>query len=71
MRHQTIRIMDFSDPRNPKVARKFTGVTAMMRDDRHGLVYLADANGIWILQQKLATDPAVQKAYLDYIFYNR
>ena len=37
---QTVRIMDFSDPRNPKVAREFTGVTAMSRDDRRGLVFI-------------------------------
>ena len=30
---QTIRIMDFSDPQNPKAARVFAGVTAMSRDD--------------------------------------
>ena len=28
---QTIRIMDLSDPQNPKVAREFTGVTAMSK----------------------------------------
>lgn len=65
---QTIRIMNFSNPKNPAVAREFTGVTAMSRDDRRGLVFLADSNGIWILQQKLATDPAVEKAYSDYVF---
>jgi hypothetical protein len=67
---QTMRIMDFSDPKNPKVAREFTGVTAIARDDKRGLVFLADANGIWILQQKLALDPAVEKAYSDYVFYS-
>ncbi len=68
---QTIRIMDFSDPRNPKVAREFTGITAMARDDHRGLVFLADGANIWILQQKLATDPEVEKAYEQYIRYNR
>ena len=67
---QSIRIMDFSDPRNPKVAREFTGVTAMARDDHRGLVFIANAGGIWILRQKLALDPAVEKAYSDYVFYS-
>jgi hypothetical protein len=66
---QTIRIMDFSDPRNPKVAREFSGVTAMSRDDRRGLVFLANGEGVWILQQHLATDPDVIKAYDNYLFY--
>jgi hypothetical protein len=66
---QTIRIMDFSDPRNPKVAREFTGVTAVSRDDHRGLVFIAASDGIWILEQRLATDPQVLKAYDDYIRY--
>lgn len=60
---QTIRIMDLSDPKNPRIAREFTGVTAVGRDDRRGLVYVANGEGIWILQQHLATDPDVIKAY--------
>jgi hypothetical protein len=66
---QTLRIMDFSDPRNPKVAREFTGVTAMSRDDGRGLIYVANADGVWILQRHFAEDPEVQKAYEDYVIY--
>ena len=66
---QTIRIMDFSDPKKPKVAREFTGVTATSRDERRGLVLVADGEGIWILQQHLATDPEVEKAYDNYVRY--
>lgn len=67
---QTVRIMDFSDPRNPKVAREFTGVTAMSRDDRRSLIFVANADGIWILQQRLAEDPEVEKAYAHYVLYS-
>jgi hypothetical protein len=67
---QTVRIMDFSDPRNPKVAREFAGVTAMSRDDRRGLIFVANADGIWILQQHLALDPEVEKAYANYVLYS-
>ena len=66
---QTIRIMDFSDPKNPKVAREFVGVTAMSRDDRRGIVLIANGEGIWILHQNLATDPAVEEEYDRYIRY--
>lgn len=66
---QTLRIMDFSDPQHPKVAREFTGVTAMSRDDRRGLIFLTNDQGLWILRQNLATDPAVEKAYSDYVRY--
>jgi hypothetical protein len=66
---QTIKIMDLSDPRNPKVAREFTGVTAMSRDDGRGLIFVANADGIWILKQHFALDPEVQRAYEDYVIY--
>jgi hypothetical protein len=64
---QNIRIMDFSDPQRPKVAREFAGVTAITRD--HGLVFLADADGIWILRETLAEDPEVEKAYAHQVLY--
>jgi hypothetical protein len=67
---QTIRIMDFSDPQNPKVAREFTGVTATSRDDRRGLIFVANADGVWILHQRLASDPEVEKAYANYVLYS-
>jgi hypothetical protein len=67
---QTVRIMDFSDPQNPKVAREFAGVTAMSQDERRGLIFVANADGIWILRQHLAEDPEVEKAYAHYVLYS-
>jgi len=67
---QTIRIMDFSDPLHPKVTREFAGVTATSRDDRRGLIFVANGEGIWILQQHLAEDPEVEKAYANYVLYS-
>jgi hypothetical protein len=66
---QTIRIMDFSDPQHPKVTREFAGVTATSRDDRRGLIFVANSEGIWILQQHLAEDPEVEKAYANSVLY--
>lgn len=67
---QTIRILDFSDPRNPKVAREFNGVTAINRDDRRGLIFLANPDGLWILHQSRADDPEVEKAYAHHVLYD-
>jgi hypothetical protein len=39
------------------------------RDDRRGLIFLANADGIWILRQKLAEDPEVKRAYDYYVIY--
>jgi hypothetical protein len=66
---QTIRIMDFSDPQHPKVTREFSGVTATSRDERRGLIFVANGEGIWILRQHLAEDPEVEKAYANYVVY--
>ena len=67
---QNIRILDFSDPRNPKVAREFNGVTAINRDDRRGLIFLANSDGLWILHQSRADDPEVEKAYAHHVIYD-
>jgi len=67
---QTIRIMDFSDPLHPKVAREFSGVTAISRDDYRGLIFVANAEGIWILHRSFAVDPEVEKAYAHDVLYN-
>ena len=67
---QTIRILDFSDPRNPKVAREFNGVTAINRDDRRSLIFLANSDGLWILHQSRAVDPEVEKAYAHHVLYD-
>jgi hypothetical protein len=67
---QIIRIMDFSDPKSPKVAREFTGVTAMLRDSPRGLIFVANSEGVWILQQHLADDPERLKEYDKYVLYD-
>jgi len=66
---QTMQLLDFSDPQHPKVTRGFTGITAMDRDDRRGLIFLANADGIWILRQRFAEDPEVKRAYDYYVIY--
>jgi hypothetical protein len=67
---QTLRIFDFSDPQHPTVSREFNGVTAIDRDDRRGLIFLANAEGIWILHQNRAQDPEVEKAYAHHVIYD-
>lgn len=60
---QTFRILNFADPLHPKVEQEFKGVTATARDDRRGLIFLANSDGIWILQQQFAPDPAAEKEW--------
>jgi hypothetical protein len=42
----------------------------LSRDDRRGLIFVANTEGIWILQQRLAQDPEVEKAYASYVLYS-
>jgi hypothetical protein len=60
---QTFRILSFADPLHPTVEREFKGVTALARDDRRGLIFLANSAGIWILQQRFAMDPQFEKKW--------
>ncbi len=67
---QSLKIMDFSDPQHPKVAREFSGVTAVGRDNQRGLVFVANPEGIWILQRHFAEDPDVEAAYAKHVLYD-
>jgi len=46
---ETVKILDLSDPAHPKVLQTFTGVTSILQDPSRGLIYLANNDGIWIL----------------------
>jgi hypothetical protein len=47
---ETVRVLDLSDPHNPKTLQEFTGVTSLLPDGNHGLVYLTNAQGLWVLR---------------------
>jgi len=65
---QTIRVMDFSDPANPKVTRQFDGVTAIQKMEG-GVILLANPEGIWILSERLAADPEEERRYARKVIY--
>ena len=46
---ETVKILDLSDPAHPKVLQTFTGVTSVLQDPDRGLIYLANNEGLWIL----------------------
>ncbi|MGA7077305.1 MAG: hypothetical protein WBQ43_14555 [Terriglobales bacterium] len=47
---QTVRVLDLSDPRNPKTLDTFNKVTSLLPDGGHGLIYLTNNEGLWILR---------------------
>jgi hypothetical protein len=47
---ETVRVLDLSDPKAPKTLETFTNVTSTLADGRHGLLYVANNDGLWILR---------------------
>ncbi len=47
---ETVRVLDMSDPRDPKTLQEFTGVTSLLPDGGHNLIYLTNNQGLWILR---------------------
>lgn len=47
---ETVRVLDLSDPKDPKTLETFTKVTSTLADGRHGLLYLTNNDGLWVLR---------------------
>ena len=64
---ETVRLLDLSDPRNPKTLQEFNGVTSLLPDGNHGLIYLTNGQGLWILRYKRPAllEPAKKKPPCD------
>src|SRR5580700_4625904 len=64
---ETVRVVDLSDPRNPKTIQEFNGVTSLLPDGGHGLIYLTNNEGLWVLRYSRAAllEPAKKKKPCD------
>jgi len=64
---ETVRVLDLSDPRNPKTLETFSKVTSLLPDGGHSLLYLTNNDGLWILRYKHPTylEPAKKKVPCD------
>jgi hypothetical protein len=64
---ETVRVLDLSDPRNPKTLETFNKVTSLLPDGRHGLIYLTNNEGLWILRynRPALLEPAKKKPPCD------
>jgi hypothetical protein len=49
-RTETLKVLDLSDPANPRTILTFSGVTSALADDAHNLVYITNGEGLWILK---------------------
>lgn len=48
-------LWDISDPQNPQVVQRFTGVVRVLHDDRH-YTYILNQDGLWVVWEKQDTD---------------
>jgi|CZKY01.1.fsa_nt_gi hypothetical protein len=64
---ETVRVLDLSDPRNPKTLETFNKVTSILPDGSHGLIYLTNNEGLWILRynRPALLEPAKKKQPCD------
>jgi len=64
---ETVRVLDLTDPRNPKTLETFNKVTSILSDGRHGLIYLTNDEGLWILRynRPALLEPAKKKPPCD------
>jgi hypothetical protein len=64
---ETVRVVDLSDPRNPKTIQEFNGVTSLLPDGGHGLIFLTNNEGLWVLRYSRAAllEPAKKKKPCD------
>jgi hypothetical protein len=49
---ETLKVLDLSDPANPRTVLIFSGVTSTLADDARSLVYITNSEGLWILKHQ-------------------
>lgn len=64
---ETVRVLDLTDPRNPKTLETFNKVTSLLPDGGHGLIFLTNNEGLWILRYNRPSllEPARKKLPCD------
>jgi hypothetical protein len=48
----TLKVLDLSDPANPRTVLSFSGVTSTLADHARNLVYIANSDGLWIVNHQ-------------------
>src|ERR1700681_1061609 len=61
---ETVRVLDLTDARNPKTLETFNKVSSILPDGGHGIIYLTNNEGLWILRysRPALLEPAKKKA---------
>ena len=51
---RTVKVLELSDPANPRAILIFSGVTSTLNDEAHNLVYITNSEGLWIVRNNHA-----------------
>jgi hypothetical protein len=64
---ETVRVLDLTDPRHLKTLETFNKVTSLLPDGGHGLIYLTNNEGLWVLRYNRPAflEPAKKKPPCD------
>jgi hypothetical protein len=49
---ETVKVLDLSDPSNPRTILTFSGVTGTLADEGRDLVYITNSEGLWIVKHQ-------------------
>jgi len=49
---QTVELLDLSNPANPQTVQKFSGVTSVLTDPGRDLIYITNADGLWVVKSR-------------------
>ncbi len=50
---QTVKVLDTSDPGNPRTLQTFTGVTSILPDEPRALIFITNNEGLYVLRHDL------------------
>lgn len=67
---ESVTILSFDDPAQPIIVREFSHVTCLLKDTTHGLIYLTNDEGLWVLHPNPAPDRELEEEYDHYIRYS-
>ena len=67
---RTVSVINFGDHAGPKTVRRFDNVTALWTDRARGFIYLANPEGLWILQPRSVADRIAAQKQFDEILRN-
>jgi len=58
---RTVKVLNMSDPANPRTILSFAGVTSTLADDARNLIYVTNGEGLWVLRNNQALAAAAKQ----------